>query len=49
MHTLKGIIDKLEHRKKTDVDSRPVLHESVRHLDERDIYRYRRQRGVNLG
>ena len=49
MRALKDIIDKLKHRKQSDLDSRTVIHESLRRLDERDIYRYRRQRGVNLG
>ncbi|KAF8517620.1 glycoside hydrolase [Gautieria morchelliformis] len=47
MHALKGIIDKFEHRRSSPEVG--YIHESSRRLDERDIYRYRRQRGVNLG
>lgn len=42
---LKGIIGKLERRKNLALEP----HTSSRRLDDLDVYRYRRQRGVNLG
>lgn len=48
MNALKGIIDKFEHRKNPSLDSPPDT-TVKRRLDKRDVYRYRRQRGVNLG